>query len=820
MTQRTKTRDRSLESDDGKQCPVQQRTGHPEQEPPEVVRARRRGQTAVLAAGLCFLCCEVDVYAQATDSLDTPAARGVGGEPIRDEAGAPVELPGATQARPLGVLSDRPRIRPTRTSTPPVIDGRLDDPTWERAVKITQFTQFEPIDGAAPTEPTDMYVAYDSDNLYFGFYAYYSDPSILRSNRVDRDTAWNDDLLTIYFDTFMDQQRSYDFDVNAHNVQGDGIIDLAGRRDRGAGIPSADRSWDTLFDSGAQMVDDGFTAEMAIPFKSLRYPELPNDVPHRWGFQFVREIKEHNRENIVWAPMTRDVRSFMGQMGVLEGMTDLSTSRNLEFLPTFTGINFGALDPATGEFPTSNNPEAGLNVKYGVTSNLTADFTVNPDFSQIESDQPQIEVNQRFPLFFPELRPFFVEGNEVFNINGPVTLVHTRTIVDPLFGTKLTGKVGKMAVGLLAANDQAPGNLEDETDPLFGRTAQTFIGRARYDLFTESHIGAIVTHRDFLDSRSTLAGVDAGLRLSPIHSVSVTAVGSQNRQLDGLETAGHVVDLQLRQNARHFDWFLGAYEITPDFDTRVGFVQRRNQRRVNGSASYRWFPQHWIIDWGPRVWYGRNWDFEGVLEDEDLWASVNFSFARNLRFGTEIDREIERFGGIDFEKGRYWFWGGLNERLWSLNLGLDAGDQIFFDPAQPFLGYERRNRVNLTLRPLSRMQTQLSMDTSHFTDPRRDDEEVFDVKITRLQTTFTLTDRFLVRNIAEFNSFDKQLDFNLLFTYRVNGGTVFYVGYDDHYQQERLIQGLDPIQERFILSEHYRRTNRAFFTKLQYLFRY
>ena len=746
----------------------------------------------------------------------------IGGSPVA--AQSPEEPDTGAAAETLGqapsALAGRPSIRPTRTETPPVIDGRLDDAVWQRAVKITEFSQFEPVDGAPPTEPTDMYVAYDSDHIYFGFHAYYSDPSILRSNRVDRDTAWNDDLLTIYFDTFMDQQRSYDFDVNAHNVQGDGIIDLVGRRDRGAGIPFADRSWDTLFDTGAEIVDDGFTAEMAIPFKSLRYPRVPAGMPHRWGFQFVREIKDHDGENIVWAPMTRDVRSFMGQMGVLEGMTGLSTSRNLEILPTFTGINFGALDPASGEFPTSNNPEGGLNIKYGVTSNLTADFTLNPDFSQIESDLPQIEVNQRFPLFFPELRPFFIEGNDVFNLNGPVTLVHTRTIVDPLLGAKLTGKAGKMAIGVLAANDEAPGNLEDESDPLFGRSANTFIGRARYDLFTESHVGAIVTHRDFLDSRSTLTGVDTGLRLSPTHSASMTAVRAQNLDLDGVETEGHVFDLQLRQNARHLDWSVGAFEITPDFDTRVGFVQRRDQRRVSTNISYRWFPQHWIIDWGPRVWWGRNWDFDGLLDDEDFWTSVSFSFAGNLSAGAEIDRELERFGGIDFHKSRYWFFGGINKRLYSINLGFDAGDQIFFDPTNPFLGYDRRARLNLTLRPVSSLQTQVSFNTTNFRDPRIAGTEVFDVKITRLQTTYTFTDRFLVRNISEFDSFDKQFDFNLLFTYRVNGGTVFYVGYDDHYRQARFIEGSDPIQERFIHSDQYRRTNRAIFTKLQYLFRY
>ena len=336
---------------------------------------------------------------------------------LGDPESSPV--PGA-----LGILAGRPTVRPARTPTPPDIDGRLDDEVWQTATRLTEFVQQQPRDGAPATEDTEVYIAYDNDHIYFGFYVHYADPSIMRANRVDRDQAFQDDLVSVFFDPFLDQQRAYVFDVNGYGVQGDGIINAGGsggggpgrggRRGRGGGgggggsqtgVPQADRSWDALFDSGAQIVGDGYTAEMAIPFKSLRYPRRSDGAPHRWGFQIVREIKGKDEENVVWAPMSRDVQSFMAQMGVLDGMTGLSTSRNLEILPTFTGIKFGALD-GTGDFVDHDlAPEAGLNVKYGITSNLTADLALNPDFSQIESDRPQVTVNQRFPLFFEELRP-------------------------------------------------------------------------------------------------------------------------------------------------------------------------------------------------------------------------------------------------------------------------------------------------------------------------------------------------------------------------------------------------------------------------------
>ncbi|HIE93357.1 MAG TPA: hypothetical protein EYQ83_11030, partial [Acidobacteria bacterium] len=365
----------------------------------------------------------------------------------------------------LGLIAGRPTVRPTRTEAAPDIDGRLDDLAWQSAATLTEFTQQAPLEGAQATEATEVYITYDSEHVYFGFYLHYADPGVMRANRVDRDTSFQDDLITVYLDTFLAQQRAYDFDLNAFNVQGDGIVNASGNR-RGGPIPVPDRSWDALFYSATEIVADGFTAEMAIPLKSLRYPQRAAGERHRWGLQIIREIKGKNEENAVWAPMSRDVAGFHRQMGLMEGMTDFSTSRNLEFLPTFTAIKFGSLDTSTGGFVSQDtDPQAGLNIKYGLTSNLTVDVTFNPDFSQIESDRPQIEVNQRFPLFFSELRPFFVEGAEIFDFPGPVTFVHTRTIVDPTWGAKLTGKAGRFSVGVLTAEDEAPGNLDDISDP-------------------------------------------------------------------------------------------------------------------------------------------------------------------------------------------------------------------------------------------------------------------------------------------------------------------------------------------------------------------
>ena len=786
---------------------------------------------------------------------DPVGRSGPGGRP---RAGAP-SAGDAGAVASAGILAGRPSVTIVRTDAAPRIDGRLDDAVWQRATRITEFVQQSPIEGAPATEDTDIYIAYDSTHLYFGMHAHYSDPGMVRASRVDRDRArFGDDTISIYFDTFLDQQRAYVFSLNGYGVQGDSLMDSRGRGGGGggpgggggggrggrggggggggggrgfSGVPRGDSSWDVLFDSGGTLVDDGWTAEMAIPFKSLRYPSVGSQA-HRWGFQIARRIRGKD-ETVVWAPLSRDISGFLPQMGLLDGMSGLSTSRNLEILPTVTAVRVGNLDTTSGGFPEESQPEGGVNLKYGLTSNLTLDFTYNPDFSQIESDRPQIEVNQRFPLFFSELRPFFLEGQEIFSLPGPVNFVHTRTIVDPRYGGKVTGKVGKTTLGVLFANDEAPGNLDDTADPAYGKSANVLIARARYDLYSESHIGAILTDREFLDSYSRLGGIDGNFRLSDTTSIGFRAITTQNRGLDPLDTSGNALDLvdtsgnmfdvSMRSQGRNLNYFVAGYTIDPEFNTDVGFVRRRDIKAIRSRLGYRWWPESWLINWGPEVSYGRNYNFEDILEDEERRVGVNFSFAKNIRFNASVNRDMERFGGINFNKTRYSL-GGNVSTIQAISGGgyFGFGDQVFFGDA-PFLGTGSSGGLFLTVRPLSRLQSRINISTSRLVDPF-DDTEVFDVKIYRALTTYQFTDRLLLRNIMEYNTFDRTLGANVLFTYRVNSGTVFFIGYDDHYQQGDLILDTDAnpayLDNSTFFTTDLLRTNRAFFTKISYLFRY
>jgi Domain of unknown function (DUF5916)/Carbohydrate family 9 binding domain-like len=726
------------------------------------------------------------------------------------------------------VRPDAPRapfeISPVRSTSAPDIDGLLDDPVWTGAVRITRFVQAQPVEGAPATERTEVAIAYDSDRIYVAIDAHYADVGLMRANRVDRDQIWRDDTVRVYFDPFLDQQRAYVFAVNAYGVQGDALLSGGGGgfggggggggRGGGGGFSGApgDASWNALFESAGRPTPDGWTAEMAIPFKSLRYPAGDADGVRRWGFQVERTIQGRN-ENVVWAPVSRDVPGMLRQMGRLDGLTGLSTSRNLELQPAVTAAQSRRLDETSGQYVGDVSRRVGMNVKYGLTSNLTVDFTVNPDFSQVESDRPQIAVNQRYPLFYSEQRPFFLEGQEAFGVSAPVTAIHTRTIVDPGYGLKVSGKIGRTLVGVLVASDRAAGRFDDPQTPGFGQAAQVVLGRARRDIYENSFVGVVFTDREFLATYSRLAGVDAAFQLGRNHRLTAVALTSRRRDADDLAHAGGVYEVRLDKQGRNLRYGLTHSVVDPDFGTELGFIRRTDTRRTQTEISYRWWPQHWMTNWGPRLQVERITDRAGVLQNRSVQGGVNAQLASNISINADYEQGQERYADRLFDTTRLSLRANVDtSRRVSLSVNVNRGQSIRFVD-DPFVGRSTGANVSVTLRLFSRLQSNVNLSTSRFVDPRTGTTE-FDVRIIRARTTYQFTDRLVVRNVSEYNTDSRTLGVNLLATYRVNAGTVFYLGYDDRYQEGAAI---DPV---LFPTGALRRTNRAVFMKLQVLLRY
>src|SRR5712671_308128 len=351
-------------------------------------------------------------------------------------------------------------VRMPRFDKIPVIDGKLDDEIWKQAAVLKDFHQVQPGDNIAPSKPTEVFLGYDSKFLYVAFHCY-DEPDKVRANIPKRDNIFDDDYVGILFDTFHDHRKAYAFDFNPLGVQADGVW-TDGQNE--------DFNPDIVMESKGMVTADGWTVEVAIPFKSLRYVAGKDKL---WGVHFWRRIKRFNNELDMWMPLNRDISSWLAQEGHLSGLDGISAERTLELIPSLTlsetgkrktsltpaQVNSGMLDP--GRFvnePIKFYP--GLTGKYTITPNVTLDFAVKPDFAQVESDQLVVRANQRFPIFFDEKRPFFLEGIDIFNT--PIRAVHTRAIVDPDIAVKLSGKRGKNTFGVLLASDNAPGNFSEE----------------------------------------------------------------------------------------------------------------------------------------------------------------------------------------------------------------------------------------------------------------------------------------------------------------------------------------------------------------------
>ena len=819
----------------------------------------RTGSPAAGGTGVTGM---LDLEAAFGDAVPGNGGNGGGnGNTDGDGSGAPQprRASGVSAPRPGGGFAAAPFARKQvtigRAAQPPNLDGRLDDAVWETATHVDEFVQIAPVEGAPGTEATEVWMAYDRDNLYFAFHVHYTDPGMIRANRADRDEIGGDDRMSVLFDPFLDQQRAYQFSVNGYGVQSDELVNADGSRGAsrsrspqqsrsggggrggrsgggGSGLSNSgqfgirgDRSWNALYETRGRMVEDGWTAEMAIPFKSLRYPALAGEGGRRWGFQITRVIRGKS-EAQSWSPISRGVAGQLTQFGVLEGLSDLSRSRNLEILPELTGARLGALDTSNGAFDNQDPfGDIGVSVKYGITPNLTADMTYNPDFSQIESDQPQIETNQRFALFYPEQRPFFLEGQEIFQTATPLTLLHTRTIVDPRFGGKLTGKVGRTTLGIIVADDEAAGRLDDSADSRFGTTSQTFVGRARYDLYSESYVGAIMTAREFGQDYNRVGGIDGRFRLGRTHRFSFMGVASETQSTEYGFLRGPAFEADFTRQGRNLSYGAAYGSVDPEFWTETGFLPRWNLRQATANVGYRWWPESTLITWGPTVNYLRLYDHVGVLQDEQIQGMASFQFRHNISVTANVNRDLERFEEADFRKGGYGFYGVISSRLVSVVGGLNRGDGILYSydgftnplTASPYqraiLGESTTGNFLISGRPSSRWRSDLTGIFSRLVDPTAA-AEVVDVKIFRTRTTYQFTDRLLLRYILEHNTFGRTLGNNLLMTYRINAGTVAFLGYDDRYRQGRRID------ELLFPTAALQRTNRAVFGKLSYLFRY
>ncbi len=516
------------------------------------------------------------------------------------------------------------------------VDGMLDEAAWSQAVRLTGFSQYQPVDSRPAEEQTEVLVWYAPAAIHFGIIAHDRAPAAIRATVADRDNIDNDDHVIIYLDTFNDRRRAFLFAVNALGSQQDGVRS-EGAQATSSLIPgSIDLNPDYYFESKGGITEQGYTVEVRIPFKSLRYP---GKGPQRWGFNVVRRVQRTGYED-TWTDVKRANASFLAQAGTIEGLHDLRRGLVIEAQPFVTATANGALDDASGQFSREQiDPSAGLNVRLGLT-NLSLDATLNPDFSQVESDAGQVTVNERFALFFPEKRPFFLEGIELFA--SPNQLVYTRQIVDPIVGGKITGKFGKLSVAHLTALDDT-----GDDDALFNVT------RLRRDFGTNSIAGLSVTDRsESGDYNRVLAG-DARVVFAKLYFIE-TQLGNAWTRDDTGSRSGPIWKVEFDRTGRSWGFNYTLVGVDDDFEAQAGFVNRAGIVRGQAFNRFTWYGARGDLLENLTTFFGpvRIWRYDDFGQRGGIEGNEGGDLIFRLRGGWEVNPHLERTF-FDFEPENY-----------------------------------------------------------------------------------------------------------------------------------------------------------------------
>src|SRR5579859_2159275 len=555
----------------------------------------------------------------------------------------------ATPAAEIGA-PDIPKL-----ATPPKLgDFEGMEPATDLArsmLKIDKFTQRDPHDGAPASQRTEAYLGYTDKDFYAVFLAFDSEPQKIRARMLRRELIDDDDQVGMFLDTFHDRRHAYYFYANAYGIQQDGLF---------AESQGPDNSFDTVWHTQAKITPHGYIMMFEIPFKSLRFPQGPS---LSWGVFLVRVIPR-NSEHYFYPRNTSKVQGWLTQEGTIQGFRDISPGRNLQFIPYTSVGAFRSLDerdPAGDRFTGKHlAPKAGLDSKVVIKDSLVLDATINPDFGQIESDDPQVTVNQRFEVFFPEKRPFFQENSNFFQT--PLNLLFTRRIADPLYGVRLTGKVGPWAIGTLLANDRSPGKSVIDTDPLSGENAYFGVLRINRELGKNNSIGLIYTDRELHTAANSfctssrcavgfnrIGGIDTQFRFGQNWQMNAQAVTSETKFADGTREAGPAYQVFAERSSRNWEFNTMYQDIAPGFDTETGFVNRTDYRRFSNfvSRTFHTEGKH-LVAHGPRIFQLSMWDHNGTRLDYQLNPQYQWNFPRNSVFAIFAVWEHERLRPQDF----------------------------------------------------------------------------------------------------------------------------------------------------------------------------
>jgi hypothetical protein len=733
-------------------------------------------------------------------------------------------------ARALSQELDIPLV----TAPPTLADFVSMNPTdavRSQYASVTGFTQRTPQDGVPSTQRTDVYLAYDARNLYSVFLAFDDDPASVRANLAPRENIENDDRVGLLIDTFDDQRTAYGFRSSPLGVQWDGRWSEVTRG-------GYDSSYEAVWYTEAQRTAGGYVVLMTIPFRTMRFPETGEQ---RWRVQFERLIPRSSEESF-WPAYSQTVDGRLNQAAVLSGVRDVSPGRNIQLIPFAFVRSYDVLDGGRAGgpgFTKDTEDDIGLDAKIVLKDSFVLDFTYNPDFSQVESDQPQVTVNERFEVQFEERRPFFLENADYFATETP--LLFTRRIVDPEVGVKFTGRQGPWGIGTMLTNDEAPGLRVAPTDPLYGEEADISVLRVFRDFGDQSRAGVLHTEREFGETYSHVSAADTYLKLTDNWFTELLMVNTENRLADGRITAGRQTNWRVNRNGRNFNAHYHWTEQSQNFSVPLGFLSRNytpDAEGLHGFMEYRFWPEDsWIDRIGPRIFFQHQDDQSGLRLYSEFSPQLQIAWSGDSFFAVGTNKISERLRPRDFP--------GLlttrdySQKRWFVNFSTDAqqtfGYSVTYDQGTvinlvPPLGVapELADRAyiegELRWRPIDRLRVDGTY-LSTSLDDRSSGGRIFDDRIFRTRVNYQFTKEMSLRVILQHEDTqptalsrltrDESLNLDVLFRYVLNPWSALYVGFNNNESNLQLVD--TPQGTQIVRSEDLARDGQQFFVKFSYL---
>jgi len=709
--------------------------------------------------------------------------------------------------------SARPELHAYRVSRPPVIDGIMDDEAWTHPeMETTEWLSYNPLNGDRIPQRTHVWVAYDDNYFYFAFKCDDPEPARIKTSIARRDNVWNDDWVGLSLDALGTGQLSYHMMVNPNGVQMDMLNSVAAGEDQAP---------DWIWDSAGRLTETGYTVEIRLPLQSIRFTSGENV---RMGILFWRRVSRIG-VSVAWPPLEAGTWVFEKNASLI--VPELRPRPARDVIPTATFATNQERDTPSQWGGTRQTGGLGVSAKIGLGSAVTLDATVNPDFSQVESDAFQVQVNQRFPVFFPEKRPFFMEGAGIFTLAGSqsgdeslYTAVNTRTIVNPIVGAKLTGNVGRLTFATLTAVDEESGPLLRPGDSGFDRNRTFNVGRVEYSLKPGSYVGAIVTDTEQPGAFNRVAGVDLSLKPTANQSVKLFALESISGR-PALDGSASGFGAQARYNYNTQRWAFGSHleHYDSGFQMDTAFINRVGDTNGWLYGEVNFYPDKAKWPWLRRI---QPFTFNQATHDviqrgDELFTlqGLRLFFTRSGFFRIDYVTGHEPFAGQRFKIGRWRIQSNAQLFRWlNVYANANSGFATFYDPSTPYQGRSSDVATGFTFQPSGRLSETLDFERVAF-ERESTGERVYTIHILNSKTAYQFTNHFFLRAIAQFDSSRSQVLTDFLSSYELRPGTVFYAGYGS------LIEQRSFHDDQWALGVgRYQTVRRGLFLKASYLYRF